>query len=105
MRSGESCECEDGWMGINCNVCTENKACDALMPDKEGGVCYQNGEVVKENYQMCDVTNRKILDILDGKIPQATFTCNAEEETCEFQCKQDPRFQIFSMLTFPSLGG
>ena len=75
------------------------------MPDKEGGVCYQNGEVVKENYQMCDVTNRKILDILDGKIPQATFTCNAEEETCEFQCKQDPRFQIFSMLTFPSLGG
>ncbi|KAM3084061.1 FAD-dependent urate hydroxylase [Clarireedia jacksonii] len=85
MRNGDSCDCEEGWTGINCNVCTNDKACNALMPEKEGGVCYQNGEVVKENYQMCDVTNRKIVDILDGKKPQVTFTCNAERETCDFQ--------------------
>jgi hypothetical protein len=59
--------------------------------ERSGGVCYQNGEVVKENYQMCDVTNKKIVDILEGKRPQVTFTCNAEKETCDFQCKYCPK--------------
>jgi hypothetical protein len=44
-------------------------------PDDGGGVCYKNGEVVKQNYQMCDVTNIKIVEILD------------EDKTCDFQCK------------------
>jgi hypothetical protein len=87
MRQGDYCECNEGWTGINCNVCTTNKACNALMPESTGGVCYQNGEVVHENYQMCDVTNRKIVDILDGRRPQVTFTCNAEDATCAFECK------------------
>ena len=87
MRQDDYCECKEGWAGINCNVCTENKACNALMPHKEGGVCYQNGEVVHENYQMCDITNRNIVKILDGRRPQVTFSCNAKDETCAFQCK------------------
>jgi hypothetical protein len=57
------------------------------MPENTGGVCYQNGEVVKENYQICDVTNRKIRDLLEEKVPQVTFTCNKENAGCEFQCK------------------
>ncbi|RDL38807.1 uncharacterized protein BP5553_03147 [Venustampulla echinocandica] len=85
MRQGDYCECDDGWTGINCNVCTNNQACNALMPEGEGGVCYQNGEVVKENYQMCDVTNVKIVEILEGRRPQVTFDCNSERETCDFQ--------------------
>jgi hypothetical protein len=87
MRDGDYCKCNDGWSGINCNVCTTNQACNALMPEDKGGVCYQNGEVVKENYQMCDVTNVKIVQILEGKKPQVTFTCDATKETCDFQCK------------------
>jgi hypothetical protein len=59
------------------------------MPEGEGGVCYRDGEVVKENYQMCDVTNRKIVEILDGKKPQVTFTCEKEDATCAFQCKNE----------------
>ncbi|KAF7877304.1 hypothetical protein EAF04_000987 [Stromatinia cepivora] len=98
MRTTDSCVCEDGWTGINCNVCTNDKACNALMPEKEGGVCYQNGEVVKENYQMCDVTNRKIVDILDGKKPQVTFTCNAEVETCDFQFWVDEKESFYCSL-------
>ncbi|KAH8588688.1 putative ATP-dependent permease [Bisporella sp. PMI_857] len=86
MRSGDYCECAEGWTGINCNVCTNNLACNALMPgDATGGVCYQNGEVVKQNYQICDVTNVKIVEILDGRRPQVTFTCDAEDSTCDFQ--------------------
>lgn len=57
------------------------------MPTSEGGVCYQNGEAVKQNYQMCDVTNAKILDMLAGQIPQATFTCEKETGLCDFQCE------------------
>lgn len=85
MRQGEFCDCDDGWTGINCNVCTTNKACNPLMPESTGGVCYQNGEVVHENYQMCDVTNRKIVELLDPRRPQATFTCNADAATCAFE--------------------
>lgn len=57
------------------------------MPEGKGGVCYKQGEVVKENYQMCDVTNRKILDLLEEKKPQVTFTCNSDREECDFQCR------------------
>lgn len=87
MRQGDYCNCEPGWTGINCNVCTDNKACNRLMPDHEGGVCYVNGEVVHENHQMCDVTNKKIVDILEGRRPQVTFTCNTDggNETCAFE--------------------
>ncbi|KAI1632186.1 hypothetical protein F4809DRAFT_108929 [Biscogniauxia mediterranea] len=98
IRSGDTCECDEGWTGINCNVCTENKACDALMETGDGGVCYQNGEVVQNNYQMCDVTNEKILSMLDGKIPQATFTCDKETGVCDFQFWIDQRESFFCHL-------
>lgn len=57
------------------------------MPEGLGGVCYKQAVVVNENYQMCDVTNRKILDQLKEQKPQVTFSCNAEHEECNFQCK------------------
>ncbi|KAL9128857.1 MAG: hypothetical protein Q9217_002546 [Psora testacea] len=84
-RGEGECECNDGWEGINCNVCTTDEACDALMPDEAGGVCYKEAIVVKENHQMCDVTNRKIIDQLKDKAPQITFSCNAVKDTCNFQ--------------------
>lgn len=102
MRAGSYCECDEGWTGINCNVCETNKACNALMPENEGGVCYQNGEVVKENYQMCDVTNVKIVEILDGKKPQVTFTCK-DDATCAFQCRCISSL-VAPLLTLISLG-
>lgn len=86
-RTEDQCDCKEGWGGINCNVCKTDQACDTLMPESEGGVCYKQALVVNENYQMCDVTNRKILDQLKDKKPQATFSCRAEDKTCNFQCK------------------
>ncbi|KAK1676565.1 ABC-2 type transporter [Colletotrichum godetiae] len=97
-RTGDNCECDDGWTGINCNVCTENKACDALMETKEGGVCYQNGEVINHNYQICDVTNKKITDLLGEKRPQVTFTCKKEEGNCDFQFWVDERESFYCHL-------
>lgn len=103
MRQDKYCACDEGWTGINCNVCTSNKACNALMPEKDGGVCYQNGEVVHENYQMCDVSNRKIVEMLGEKKPQVTFTCNKDDEACKFQCAYTVSPRNIS-LTVSSLG-
>ena len=84
-REGQHCDCKEGWEGINCNVCKSDDACAPFMPEGEGGVCYQEALVIKENYQMCDITNKKILEILKERKAQATFSCNAEREDCNFQ--------------------
>lgn len=86
MRSGDTCECDEGWTGINCNVCTDNRACNSMVETGNGGVCYQNGEVVRNNHQICKVTNRKITDLLGEQRPEVTFTCRKDERTCDFQC-------------------
>ncbi len=87
MRGGQTCECDEGWTGINCNVCTDDRACDGLMEAGNGGVCYTSGEVVFNNFQMCDVTNAAIRSMLGDQIPQVTFSCKAENKTCDFQRK------------------
>ncbi|KAL1634347.1 FAD-dependent urate hydroxylase [Neofusicoccum ribis] len=97
-REGDSCNCKEGWTGINCNVCTSNQACNALMPEGVDGVCYREGLVVKENYQMCDITNRKILDQLKDQKPQATFSCNTETEECNFQFWVDQKESFYCGL-------
>ncbi|KAK8132346.1 ABC-2 type transporter [Apiospora kogelbergensis] len=99
MRRGDTCECDEGWTGINCNICTEDKACDALMETGDGGRCYQDGDVLKQNYQMCDITNEKILSMLEGKVPQATFSCQKEDGFCDFQFWIDRRESFYCHLT------
>lgn len=91
-----TCTCKEGWEGINCNVCKDDRACDSLMPEGKDGVCYKEGVVQHENFQMCDITNRKIIDQLDPRIPQATFSCNREREVCSFQCKRMQRSVMHS---------
>lgn len=85
VRKELDCECDEGWSGLNCNVCETDQACDALMQERTGGVCFKETQLVKENYQMCDVTNRKIIDQLKDRKPQITFSCNAPDATCNFQ--------------------
>lgn len=107
MRQGKSCECDEGWTGINCNVCTSDRACDALMTETDdGGVCYTGGEVVKQNYQMCDVTNKAIRDLLGAQIPQVTFTCHKEFGECDFQCRSSSSLVpvLLAVLTISQSG-
>jgi ABC-type multidrug transport system ATPase subunit len=100
LRDGNKpCECEKGWEGINCNVCKTDDACAPLMPgDHSGGVCFREGVVVKENYQICDITNRKIIDQLKDQKPQATFDCNAERAECSFQFWVDQKESFYCAL-------
>ncbi|KAJ7234181.1 hypothetical protein B0H12DRAFT_1143058 [Mycena haematopus] len=97
-EDGKSCECKDGWGGINCNVCKSNQACaafpllggtpvendDEINP--EDMRCYTGGETVFNNHQMCNVTNRKIIDQVGAdRAVQVTFSCDAPDKTCSFQ--------------------
>ncbi|TNY21418.1 hypothetical protein DMC30DRAFT_350707 [Rhodotorula diobovata] len=99
-REGDTCQCKQGWSGINCNVCDTDEACEDLVSrdpaslslrggnkdeDEDKAVCYKEGYGVKEMYQMCDVTNRKILDMLPNRPPQVTFTCDVAAQECGFQ--------------------
>ena len=86
-RQGKECECRDGWGGINCNVCQRHDVCNAMVSGGEGGVCYEGGLVVNENFQQCDVTNKQIVDQLKGRKPQVTFSCNNGTGECNFQCE------------------
>jgi ABC-type multidrug transport system ATPase subunit len=47
--------------------------------------CYKGGETVFNNHQMCDITNRKILDMLPNRPPQVTFSCDNTTSTCSFE--------------------
>ncbi|KAK3842498.1 MAG: hypothetical protein J3R72DRAFT_368062 [Linnemannia gamsii] len=86
QRDSETCKCKDGWSGINCNVCESDNVCDSLVSSGKNGTCYQGGLTVFENFQQCDVTNRKILDTLGPDLPPAiTFSCNQQNKTCDFQ--------------------
>ena len=88
LENSLACDCPEGWDGINCNVCTQNSACGALRPEgaeEDDMLCFKEGVVVKENHQMCDVTNVKIIDALKPRKPQVTFSCNANRKDCNFQ--------------------
>ncbi|KAK3382271.1 hypothetical protein B0T24DRAFT_5050 [Lasiosphaeria ovina] len=99
VREDKYCGCDDGWTGINCNVCTNDRACDALVETGQDGVCYKGGNVVKQNYQMCDVTNQAIRKLLGDNVPQVTFTCDKESAECDFQFWVDQRESFMCQLT------
>lgn len=55
------------------------------MPEGKDGACYKQGVTINQNFQMCDVTNQAILKMLGGRKPQVTFSCEADDHTCNFQ--------------------
>lgn len=97
-RKGDKCNCAEGWEGVNCNVCQTDDACNALVPLGEGGVCYKQGVVVHQMYQMCNVTNKAILEQVDPRIPEVTWSCSNERKTCDFQFWVDQKESFYCAL-------
>lgn len=98
-KVNETCHCNEGWTGINCNMCENDAVCDPFVPAGLKGTCYKSGIIVNSFNQLCDVTNEKILKILDGKIPQVTFSCNRTSETCDFQFWIDQKESFYCDLS------
>lgn len=74
--------CSPGYHGQTCNVCSSDASCSDVLigGDRlgENGTCYTGGLPVKKSFQQCDVTNKKITDMLPGRPPTVAFDCNAE---------------------------
>ncbi|GME96957.1 unnamed protein product [Ambrosiozyma monospora] len=49
------------------------------------GTCYKSGIIVNKFHQQCEVTNEKIVSMLNGKKAEVTFSCNKTEASCNFQ--------------------
>lgn len=98
-KLNETCECRPGWLGINCNLCTEDSVCDSFLPEGLKGTCYKTGVLINNFHQMCDVTNKKIISILKGQKPQATFSCNKTAGECDFQFWIDQKESFYCDLT------
>lgn len=85
--TNQSCECTDDFSGVNCNMCTSDSSCEPFMPSPgmNDARCYQGGLLVSKNYHMCQVTNRKLLDILAGRKAEVSFECARDSSSCQFQ--------------------
>ena len=94
-----TCECSKGWAGINCNMCEEDSVCDNFVPVGLKGTCYQSGIIINKFSQTCDVTNQKIVEILKGRKPQVTFSCNRTAEVCDFQFWIDQKESFYCDLS------
>jgi ABC-type multidrug transport system ATPase subunit len=83
---GHSCGCDEGWAGINCNVCTQNSVCDSLIPTGQNGTCYNHFGPVNRNHIMCDVTNQAIVKLLaeQGRKPKLSLGCDKDRH-CHFE--------------------
>lgn len=104
VRSNSTCVCKPGWSGINCNLCSLDQSCDPFVPEGLKGTCYTGGAVINTAHQMCDVTNPKIISILDGKKPQVTISCNKTSSACDFQFWIDQRESFYCDLGLCQFG-
>ncbi|EPZ33247.1 ABC transporter domain-containing protein [Rozella allomycis CSF55] len=84
------CECDDGWTGVNCNVCLTDDACVAFFGPGTNATCYKEGIVVNKQFRSCDVKLPPLLQMgLGDKKPYVTTQCTApsayEQSTCSIQ--------------------
>ena len=93
--SSGKCQCEDGWFGVNCNVCTLDVSCMTLLPRASDPVCLSSGVVSPQNlFKSCDVELPDFYRKLLGKDrrPSITMECDgarADDEDAEplaFSC-------------------
>ena len=85
LRNGPTCNCDDGWGGINCNICQRDDVCDSMIPTKRNGTCYNSINPVRKNELLCDIKNKAIVKLLGDKKAQLSFGCDKDNRKCRFE--------------------
>lgn len=82
----KECKCTNDYKGINCNICTKDSSCTPIYNDEnDPGVCFSSVVPIIRNNLECQVTNKAILDQINGKIPEITYSCDSKTGKCDFQ--------------------
>ncbi|KAJ3188914.1 ATP-binding cassette sub- G member 2 [Gaertneriomyces sp. JEL0708] len=82
---------------LNSGQCSDvNGRCDKCPDGFGGDDC---GIPLKRNYLQCQVTNKAIMDQLQGKIPEITYSCDAQDKTCNFQFWADAVESFFCEMS------
>ena len=75
-----ACDCEVGWTGSNCTMCTNNAACQISGLGKECDTSLEYSNKTVEKHYMCELReNDPIKKFLEGDI---RTTCDVKTEIC-----------------------
>lgn len=70
------CECDAGFVGVNCNVCQEDKACSGLLPPGIDSKCYQGAVMRRRAFKSCGARLPPFYRrLLGGQATNATTEC------------------------------
>ena len=96
-ENGRSCKCDDGWTGLNCNICARDSVCHDmpeynLFPVTDVG-CYTGPVVKYHQFKKCSVSLDPYIEkLLGGKKASLTVDCKksnpnspTEVVDCAFQ--------------------
>lgn len=96
---GKSCECEEGWGGLNCNVCQMNSACRLF---KSNSTCYKGPIIKSHAFKSCGAILPPLYRrLLLNKPTNATTECTKQENgflSCRMQFWVDYKEQFWCEL-------
>lgn len=99
LREGQkACECDQGFLGTNCNVCKTDEACSISLPKGlKDAKCYKKEIIRNQKFFMCNITNPQIKSQLTN--PQSTISCNNKDKTCLFEFLIDNTESFYCKFT------
>ncbi|KAF9432002.1 hypothetical protein BGZ76_011422 [Entomortierella beljakovae] len=101
--NGTCATCDDGYSGINCNVCQNDNACTAASPrksffDDEKMVCNKKPNVFLNTYMNCAVRAPELLSLFPGTYT-ASINMDVTNKTLRAQVWRGQEEQVFCSAT------
>ncbi|KAI9311577.1 hypothetical protein BX666DRAFT_1996467 [Dichotomocladium elegans] len=91
-RQGDQCACDDGWGGVNCNVCQNDQSC--VSTKGTNATCIKSAIGLKSMHAWCDTTNIPWIDNT-----HVSLQCDWETHECIFQFWKDLEEQFYCALS------
>lgn len=60
------CECNPGWYGPTCEICTTDQACGILLRDSDGICRNDTFTAIRESFGWCAIANEDVTNLIHG---------------------------------------
>jgi len=60
------CECNPGWFGPTCEICTDDQACGILLHDADGVCRNTTFTAIKESFGWCAIASEDVTNLIKG---------------------------------------